>query len=111
MTKTVEVKLRPEDRTYFLDNRKFMCSAFVTTFLGRHPEQVKVKVSTDPLVESIVLMVTKQGFYRWSWRVEGDTKMYGMYVAAEDVLCNLFPEAKDDCLDKERTVWVNVAVS
>ena len=87
--------------------RKCLCSAFVVAALMEKPATIAVIVSDAPVENALHLKVQRQGYYRWSWRTNDDSKEYGMTLAAEDVLFSMFPDENDI---RSLSVWVTFKV-
>jgi hypothetical protein len=89
--------------------RKAICHEFVEMILGEQPACIQLTVSTDELNNGIKIAVLKNGYYRWSWRcLDRLCSIYGMSLQAEEELSSIFPNASNECLDKEKILWISL---
>jgi hypothetical protein len=95
MTKSFSLTL--EKDYYIFEKKPVLCSSFVEPLLdGKLPDTIQVSVSDELLpIFSTILAITKQGYYRWSWRFVNGLPYNGYYGVnrhAEVILNSLFPD-------------------
>ena len=106
MTKTFKLRL---DDGFYKESKPLLCVDFVNKVLGATPDSLIAVISDESIEGAVELLVLKGGYYRWTWRFANQVyNAFGMRRFAEDELCSFFNEARNDSLDGERSLWLQI---